>query len=98
MAKVSRTYRFDEQTLEQIRWLGSRLGGLDDTSILRLAVAELYHLGEDPLPGRFADIGVVVEDLRNRGHRDAELGGDTLHGHAHRRAALTDHLLAYFIG
>lgn len=40
---ISRTYRFSEETLAQIEWLAARLGGLDATSVLRQAVAELYH-------------------------------------------------------
>ena len=39
----SRTYRFFQDTLDQIEWLGTRLGGLDATSVLRVAVAERYH-------------------------------------------------------
>jgi hypothetical protein len=40
---VSRNYRFSPETLDQIEWLQGRLGGLDATHVLRLAVAELYH-------------------------------------------------------
>ena len=40
---ITRTYRFSEETLAQIEWLAARLGGLDATSVLRQAVAELYH-------------------------------------------------------
>jgi len=40
---ISRTYRFSQDTLDQIEWLGARFGGLDATNVLRVAVAELYH-------------------------------------------------------
>jgi len=40
---ISRTYPFSQDTLNQIEWLGDRLGGLDATNVLRVAVAELYH-------------------------------------------------------
>ena len=40
---ITRTYRFSEETLAQIEWLAARLGGLDATSVLRQAVADLYH-------------------------------------------------------
>jgi hypothetical protein len=40
---ISRTHRFSQDTLDQIKWLGARLGGLDATNVLRVAVAERYH-------------------------------------------------------
>ena len=43
-------------------------------------VAELVHLGEHAGARGLADVVVVVEHLRDRGDRDAELAGDALHG------------------
>ena len=42
-------------------------------------VAELFDLGEDAGAGRLADVGVVVQHLRDGRDRDAELAGDPLH-------------------
>ena len=49
-------------------------------------VAKLLDLGEHPLSRGVADIGMVVEDLGNRGDGHAEFGGDPFHrGGRHAR-------------
>ncbi len=54
---ITRTYRFSEETLAQIEWLAARLGGLDATSVLRQAIAELYHRKQAEWKARLVDQG-----------------------------------------
>jgi hypothetical protein len=54
---ITRTYRFSEETLAEIEWLAARLGGLDATSVLRQAVAELYQRKQAAWKARLVDQG-----------------------------------------
>ncbi len=67
---ISRTYRFSQDTLNQIEWLGVRLGGLDATNVLRVAVAELYHRKQAEWKAR-----LVVHES---GFYDLQVGDQTL--------------------
>jgi hypothetical protein len=67
---ISRTYRFSQDTLDQIEWLGARLGGLDATNVLRVAVAELYHRKQAEWKARLV--------VRESGFYDLQVGEQTL--------------------
>lgn len=67
---ISRTYRFSPNTLDQIEWLQARLGGLDATNILRVAVAELYHRKQAEWKARLV--------VREPGFYDLQVGDRTL--------------------
>ena len=80
MAKTSRTYRFDQQTLEQIYWLATRMGDLDDTDVLRLAVAELYHRKRAEWRARLIPRPDGTYDLQVHGLTLARVGEPALGG------------------
>jgi hypothetical protein len=67
---ISRTYRFSHDTLDQVEWLGARLGGLDATNVLRLAVAELFHRKQAEWKARLV--------ARESGFYDLQVGDQTL--------------------
>jgi hypothetical protein len=67
---ISRTYRFSQDTLDQIEWLGARLGGLDATNVLRVAIADLYHSKQAEWKAR------LVES--ESGYYDLQVGDQTL--------------------
>ena len=78
MAKISRTYRLSPQTLDQIEWLGGRLGGLDATSVIRVAVAELYHRKRVEWQARLVARDDGSLDLQVSGRTLARLGRSSL--------------------
>jgi hypothetical protein len=63
MAKIPRSYRFEDTTLEQIEWLGKRLGHINDTAVLTVAVAELYHRRQSEEIARLRANGQAGYDL-----------------------------------
>jgi hypothetical protein len=63
MAKIPRSYRFEGTMLEQIEWLGKRLGHITDTDVLTIAVAELYHRRQSEEVARLRADGEAGYDL-----------------------------------
>ena len=50
MAKVPRTYRLAEKTLDQIEWLAFQLGDITATDVITISVADFYERKKAELP------------------------------------------------
>lgn len=55
-AKTPKSYRMGKGTLEQISWLSKRLGGLNDTEVIALAIADLYERKQEEYRTRLTSV------------------------------------------
>jgi hypothetical protein len=88
--KTPKTQRFSDETLHQVEWLASRMGGIDATSVHTIAIAEMYERKHHEYKAKVSQIpGTDGHQLSIGNVPIAYFGEKTLeHLPADRRAAL----------